>query len=119
VKEPTKISSTPEGILVKLKERISLAIGLDPYRLKMLIDKYTINSYKGVDNSKAHFTKVNHYNQLNKDKMTIKVFFKFLRILNIKSVNITVTLTTSRDKHITVSEEVNLFSMSNEDIEDN
>lgn len=117
MKEPVKISSTPEGILVKLKTKIAVAIGLDPYKLKMLIDRYTVTTCNGLNNSKTHFTKINHYNQLNQDKMTIKVFFKFLRILSIKNVKITIDITTPKDRVITVSEEVNLFTVS-EDSED-
>ena len=42
--------------------------------------------------------------------MTIKVFFKFLRILNIKKIRFSITITTPRDKEITVYEDINLFT---------
>jgi len=110
MKNAKEISNTPEGVLVRLKEKICLALGIDTYKLKLLIDRFVINASQGVTNTKTHFAKVNIYNELSKDKMTIKVFFKFLKIINIKSVRITVTVVTSKDKEVSVAEDINLFS---------
>ncbi len=104
------IPNTPEGVLVRLKEKIRIALGIDFYTLKLLIDKFVNNSFSVTPSSKTHFAKVNIYNELTKNKITIKVFFKYLKILNIKKLNISITIVTARDKEITVSEEINLFN---------
>jgi len=112
----SNISNTPEGILVRLKDKICLEAGIDVHRLKILIDKFVLNAFQGVVSSKTHFAKVNHYNELSKNKMTIKVFFKFLKIINVKRVKISITLTTLRDKEYTVTEDISLFNTG--DIDD-
>lgn len=112
-----KYTSTPEGILVRLKNKIMLKIGLDGNRLKIIIDRFVKKNMTEIPPSKAHFAKINIYNELNKEKMTIKVFFKFLRILNIKNVNITIKLTTESGKEILVSEDINMFTQEINDDE--
>lgn len=109
-----EISNTPEGVLVRLKDKICLALGLDVFKIKMLIDKFVVTTFQGVANSKTHFAKVNIFNEITKNKMTIKVFFKFLRIINIKSVRISVTVKTLRDKEYTVHEDINIFTTSDD-----
>lgn len=105
-----EISNTPEGVLVRIKEKVRLKLGIDISVLKILIDQFVSNTFQGVTSSKTHFAKVNIYNELSKDKMTIKVFFKFLRIIKIKKVKFTVEVTTARDRVISVEEEINLFN---------
>lgn len=109
-----EISNTPEGVLVRLKDKLCLALGLDVFKIKMLIDKFVITTFQGVANSKTHFAKVNIFNEITKNKMTIKVFFKFLRIINIKSVRISITVKTLRDKEYTVHEDINIFTTSDD-----
>ena len=104
------ISNTPEGVLTRLKNKICIALNIDIYKLKLLIDKFVNNSFMVSPHSKTHFAKVNIYNELTKSKMTIKVFFKFLRILNIKKLRITLTVTTIKDTELTVFEDINLFT---------
>lgn len=106
-----QISNTPEGVLIRLKNKICIALNIDIFKLKLLIDKFVNNNFNTTHGSKSYFAKVNIYNELTKNKMTIKVFFKFLRILNIKRVRIAVTITTIKDKEVTVSEDINLFSV--------
>lgn len=110
MKDKKEISNTPEGVLVRLKDKLCLELGIDVYKLKVLIDKFILNIFQGVTNSKTHYAKTNHYNELSNNKMTIKVFFKFLKIINIKNVRITITVTTARDREVTVSEDINLFN---------
>jgi len=50
--------------------------------------------------------------------MTIKVFFKFLRIINIKKINFKVTVTTSKDKEFTVEQDVSFFTQDYKDVYD-
>lgn len=114
-KKAQEISHTPEGVLVRLKEKIRLQLGIDVSVLKILIDQFVSNTFQGVTSSKTHFAKVNIYNELAKDKMTIKVFFKFLKIIKIQSVKFTVTVVTPRGKEISVTEEINLFKTSTGD----
>jgi hypothetical protein len=105
-----EVSNTPEGVLVRLKNKIRLALGLDTYKLKLMIDRFVIITFNGINSSKTHFAKVNIFNEITKDRMTVKVFFKFLRIINIKSIRISVTLKTAKDVEYTVFEDVNLFT---------
>ena len=109
-KTQQEISHTPEGVLVRLKEKIRLELGINTSILKILIDNFVTSTFKGVVSSKTHFAKVNIYNELAKDKMTIKVFFKFLKIILINKVTITITLSTPKGKEISVSEEIFLFN---------
>lgn len=111
------ISNTPEGVLVRLKEQLRKELGIDFYSLKMLIDKFVVSTFHGINNSKTHFAKVNIFNEITKNKMTIKVFFKFLRIIKIKSVRISITVKTIKDTEHTVFDDINIFSI--DDKEDN
>ena len=43
--------------------------------------------------------------------MTIKVLFKYFRIIDAKKVTISVTVVTRRDVTVTVEEEVNFFAV--------
>ena len=114
LKDISEIPCTPEGVLARLKGKICLIVGLDTARLKMLVDRFVTLHYGLSGTSKALFTKTNISNELTKDTMTIKVFFKFLRVLNIKHVKFTVTVTTIRDEKIEVSEDFNLFASGGE-----
>lgn len=97
--------NTPEGVMVRIKNKVCLALNINTQTLKLLIDRFVSMKY-GRTSSKAHFDKVNTYNELSSDKMTVKVFFKFLRIIQIKKITISVTVTTVRDKEVTVSEDI-------------
>lgn len=102
--------NTPDGILVRLKNKLCLALGIDTHKLKILIDRFVLKAFNGITNSKVHFDKINTYNEINKEKMTIKVFFKFLKILEITKVRISITVTTKRNVSVTVHEDINIFS---------
>lgn len=104
------IPNTPEGVLMRLKEKVCLGLELDPFKLRLLVDRFVTNTFSTSPGSKINFAKVNINNELTKNKMTIKVFFKFLKILNIKKVRFSVTITTARDKELTVFEDINLFT---------
>lgn len=100
--EPAK---TPEGVLVRLKNKIGIAMQINAQTLRLLIDSYYTIMY-GRGYAKSHNDKVNAYGDFTRDKMTIKVFFKYLRIIKVKKITITITLTTVRDKEVTVTEDV-------------
>lgn len=108
--------NTPESILVRLKDKICLALGIDIYKLKTLIDLFVVRNLTSTANSKSHFAKVNIYNELTKDKMTIKVFFKFLRIINIVKLRISITVVTASNTEATVSEDIRFFSNTPVDV---
>lgn len=108
-KEPETVN-TPDGVLVRIKNKLCLALSIDPHKLKLLIDRFVIKAFNGVTNTKMHHDKINTYNEINKNKMTIKVFFKFLKIIEAKSVSITVKVVTKRDIEVTVVEEIRIFS---------
>lgn len=104
------IPNTPEGVLMRLKEKICLVLEIDPFKLRLLVDRFVTNTFANSPGPRINFAKVNINNELTKNKMTIKVFFKFLRILNVKKIRFSITITTPRDKEITVFEDINLFT---------
>lgn len=104
--------SIPENVLVRLKTKLNGVLGLNPPSMKILIDRFITANF-GHANSKTHFAKVNTYNELSSDKMTIKVFFKYLVIARFRKVTITITGTTLSGKEVSVSEDVNLVNPSN------
>lgn len=108
-KEPVSVN-TPDGVLARLKHKLGIALKVDNHKLRILIDRFVMKVFNGVQNSSMHYDKINTYNELNKPRMTIKVFFKYLRILDIKKVTFSVTVETSRGVVVTVSEEFNNFS---------
>ena len=102
--------NTPDGVLVRLKNKLCIALGVDTHRLKILIDRFVMRAFNGVTNTSMHFDKINTYNEINKNKMTIKVFFKFLKIIDIKTVTISIKVVTRRDVEVIVSEDIHIFS---------
>ena len=95
---------------MRLKEKICLVLEIDPFKLRLLVDRFVTNTFANSPGPRINFAKVNINNELTKNKMTIKVFFKFLRILNVKKIRFSITITTPRDKEITVFEDINLFT---------
>lgn len=108
-------ANTPEGILVRIKNKICLSLGIDTYKLKILIDRFLNINFKDVAPSKRHYDKVNILNEFSKNKMTIKVFFKFLRIINVKKVRFNITLVTFNDKEINVIEDIDMFTYNDKE----
>ena len=103
-------SNTPDGVLVRLKDKLCIASGVDVHKLKILIDRHVMRTFNGVTNSKTHVDRINTYNELTKDKMTIKVFFKFLKMLDLESVKITVAVKTRTGIEYSVQEDINFMS---------
>lgn len=108
---PNDGSVIPESVLVRVKMKLCVALGINTTTLKALIDRYVMLHY-GHASTKMHFARVNMYNELASAKMTIKVFFKFLMISRIKKVEFTVKVTTVTDRVVTVVEEVNLMNFN-------
>lgn len=105
-----EIPHTPEGVLMRLKEKITKILNIDAGKQRILVDRFVNNIFANTPGPRTNFAKVNINNELTKNKMTIKVFFKFLRILNVKKVTFSVTIITDRDIEVTVDETINLFT---------
>jgi len=110
-KKEIEAVNTPDGILSRLCSKLNLALGIDNHRLKILIDRFVMKVFNGVQNTSTHYDKINTYNEIIKNRMTIKVLFKYFRIIDIKKVTIRITVVTRRDVEVSVEEEVNFFTM--------
>lgn len=108
--------NTPEGVLVRIKNKINLALHINSQTLKLYIDSYVSAKYS-KSSAKAHYDKVNNYHDFCKDKMTIKVFFKYLRVLRIKKISFSITVTTARGNEVTVTEDI-LMAVHELDLDD-
>lgn len=94
--------------MVRVKLKLCEALNVNAATLRVLIDQY-VNRHYDRTSVKTHFTKVNLYNELSSDKMTIKTFInKFLRVMMIKKFEVTFKVTTARDKEVSVTEVVYL-----------
>lgn len=102
-----KPSNTPEGVLVRIKNKLCIQLDLNSTRLKLLVDKFVRENMQ-TSGSKTHYTRVNTYNEFTTDKMTIKVFFKFLRIIEIQSIEFSVKVRTKMGKEVTATESIKL-----------
>lgn len=109
-----KFGNNPESVLAGIKEAIRKKLGISTSSFKYLIDRYVTTNVKSTT-TKAHFTKVNMYNEINSSKMTFKVFFKFLKIIGAKEVYFNVKVITVRGRE----EDVSLvFKLSNQNPDD-
>ena len=109
--ETSEPNLTPESVLVRLKNKICLSLGIDIYRLKSYIDYFVTNNFTDIGGLKAHYTKVNLLNEIStKDRISWKVFFKFLRIICVKKIVISLTIEHG-NKTITVNEEIKLLNL--------
>lgn len=106
-------SNTPDGVLARICEKLNIKLAIDESRLKILIDRFVMKVFNGVQNTATHYDKINTYNEILKNRMTIKVLFKYFRIIDAKKVTIRVTVVTRRDVEVSVEEEVNFFSIDN------
>ena len=110
-KKKQEPSNTPDGVLARLCDKLNIKLGIDHHRLKILIDRFVMKVFNGVQNTATHYDKINTYNEIIKNRMTIKVLFKYFRIIDVKKVTISITVVTRRDVTVTVEEEVNFFAV--------
>lgn len=101
--------ATPDGILVRLKDKLCIKLGIDSHALRMLIDRH-IKETGGVGSSGSKMTKANTYSELCRDKMSIKVFFKFLNVIRSARVTIKITVETEHGKVVEVEDTVRFIS---------
>lgn len=109
----TTAASTPEGILVRIKNKVSLELGINSIALKLLIDKY-VAIHEAPTRLGTHTEKINRYSIFGTDKMTIKVFFKFLRYIEVRKVKFSVTVRNAHQTTVTAYEEVELSPFDKE-----
>ncbi len=107
-------NKTPDGVLVQLKNKLLDSAGIDTVQVKRAIDAFVNNAFGGIVNSKTHFAKVNIYNEITREKMTIKVFYKLLKILGFRDVKLTVEATTARGVMVKVSHTVSMLTSEGE-----
>lgn len=98
--ETTPVS--PESVLVSLRDKVMLSLGMTHTTLKMAVDKFVRENMQ-TTGSKTHYIRGNTYNEFTTDKMTIKVFYKFLRIIGIESVEFSVRVRTKTGRQAQVS----------------
>jgi hypothetical protein len=103
--------NSPDSFLVDIKEAISASMGLDGHTLAKCVDRFVSKLLPDLDSVKKRYICTNILGELSKDKMTIKVFFKFLRIINIKKIKFNIEVTTAKDNIHVVQKEVNFTNM--------
>ncbi len=103
-RDPTEYitkTSGVAGILASLWRRIQFDIGISGTRFEILLTDF-INKAKrnsaGEHPVSRHFTRGNLRRELEKDKMTIKVFIKAMRLIRVKKISFIVELTHSDNK---------------------
>ena len=103
----SEYNNTPDGFLVRLKNLICLKLGIDNNKLKYLIEKFIRSNVYLNTPGKLNYTKSNTFTELNKPSMSIKVFFKFLRIIGVRRFKMTLDLEMLNSRKLTVEETVN------------
>lgn len=106
-------AKTPDGILARLARQILALKNIDhkPEVLKILIDRFLEKNSEGISATtehRKHYIKSNLFNEITKNKMTMKVFVKFLMIMQIKKVVFIVRFVDNTDEQREVSQTFNL-----------
>lgn len=96
--------NTPGGMLIRLKNKILATLRIDPTRLNLLLEKYSIKLNGGRKDHNSQSTKTNLSAAINRDYISINKFFGFLMILEPKNVKISVTITLKNGEEYTVDE---------------
>jgi len=101
-----KFGNSSESILARIANKIYIALHLtDASKLKTVVLRYNANINNDTQ-IRHYYTKINLFNEINKDKMTFKVFMKLLRVLSIRKIVFDITITTSLNKEVIVHEEI-------------
>lgn len=104
----TKVTSDSDGILVRLKNMIAAKLKIDVVQLKCYIDQY-VSEFGDGDSSKSNMTKSNMYNEFTRNKMTFRVFIKFLRVIRTSKIQINIKITTLDGHEVEVTDDVKLL----------
>lgn len=98
--------NSPESFLSKLKYKLCIALEITESTMKLLVDKFVLDNF-GNRSVGSHYMRVNTYNELSSGRMTVKVFFKFLHIIQIRRIEFNLKVTTRSGKIAEITEEVN------------
>lgn len=101
--------NSPDSFLVVIKNQLCRAMGIDNSILVSSIDRFVNQTLPDLDSVKKRYIRTNIFSEFAKDKMTVKVFFKFLRIINIKKIKFNVTVINSKDSVFEVEHSVDFF----------
>lgn len=102
-----------ETFLVHLAWKILTGFGGSLNTLNREVSNYVGNIY-GRTSQKTQFGRVNLMNELTADKMTIKVFFKFIAAIKLRKIEITIKATAYDNTEVTVTQEYSLQNFANE-----
>jgi len=106
--------NVPDAVLVRIKHKILQGLGIDSTALKLIIDNY-VNKHITTTSTDRQRAKVNLYNEFTNNKLTIKGFFKLLKVLNVEEVEFKVTIKTKRKIAVSVKERILMFAEENND----
>ena len=53
-KKKQEPSNTPDGVLARLCDKLNIKLGIDHHRLKILIDRFVMKVFNGVQNTRRH-----------------------------------------------------------------
>jgi hypothetical protein len=82
------------GILARLWRQTLLDLNIKGPRFEILLSEFIILARRGVNENKIsrHFTRGNLRRELEKEKMTFKVFMKGMKFLKIKKIRFAIEL---------------------------
>lgn len=101
--------NSPESVLAILKLKICQSLGITTTNLRLLIDHFVAVNF-GNKNVGSHYMRVNMFNEISSPRMTIKVFFKFLLIIQIKKIEFTIRVTTAKGKVGEITHPINFVT---------
>lgn len=97
--------NTPGGALARLAWKLGMTLDVTTPRLKTQIDKFVTIAFAKA-RTKSHYAKVNTYNEVTAPEMTIRVFMKYLHILEPRKVVLSLEFTDQRGKVVEVEEKI-------------
>ena len=115
-KNPKILPKNQETFLVHVAWDIVNALGTNLHNVKLCVDSYVGKLY-GRTSAKTHFAKVNLLNELTSNKMTVKVFFKFLLVLGLKRIKFNITVTDARGRETSFESDWSLLSFAMDKVE--
>lgn len=107
--------NTPGGMLANLAYKLKIAKRLEITGIKSAIDKFVMIAFARAK-TKSHYAKVNMYNEITAKEMTIRVFMKFLHILEPRKVVFHLEFTDRNGEVTVVSEKVDYVYSAPPDI---
>jgi hypothetical protein len=106
---PEENNTTPEAVLVTIKNKICTKLGITTIALKELIDVFVATHF-GTKRALSHYTRVNMYKDLSGKKLTVKKFFMFLHIIKIAKIEFNIRVITPRGHSHDIFHEIHFIS---------